>query len=311
MCSTLGLGRLGPVRRSPRARPDAPHTTHRLAAGLLGTTSAHAAPVGTGLFTWSGDPGDGNGDDQARWYGTAQGDRFDVTASADHNSIRVTVGRSGDPWTAEFAAPGGQALAVGSYAEAVHFPAAPESGAPSMLVNGYRASCDSLTGGFWISALEFGADGKVKTFNARFEQDCDDRNVLTGSLSLSATATPTPAPLKTGVTVAGTGKALASNGKALLHGTVTCSKPTSVYVNGPVTQVTDTELLKGIIAVSVPCTPGKPVTWQSEAYLPWQPNSHFTKGRVRAELTTYADDPDTGQGVMGPTTVKVVTLSKG
>ncbi|MFD9338457.1 hypothetical protein ACFWBF_29270 [Streptomyces sp. NPDC060028] len=72
--------------------------------------------------------------------------------------------------------------------------------------------------------MEFGADGKVKTFNARFEQDRDDRNVLTGSLSLSATATPTPTPVKATVTIAGTGK-------ALLHGTVTCTSPTSVDVN--------------------------------------------------------------------------------
>ncbi|MFG3001308.1 hypothetical protein [Streptomyces sp. NPDC048340] len=281
-----------------------------LAAGLLGTTAAQAAPVGTGQFHWAGDPGEG-GDDQARWYDTKQGDRFDVTTSADRNSIRVTINRAGDPWTAEFAAPAGQALAVGSYTEAVHFPAPADSGAPAMLVNGYRAGCDSLTGGFWIGALEFGADGKLKTLNARFEQNCDDRNVLSGTLSLSSTVTPTPVPLKTGVTIAGTGKALSSNGKALLHGTVTCNKPTSVYVNGPVTQVTNTEVLNGVIGVSVPCTPGKAVAWQGEVNLPWQPNSRFTKGQVRAELHTYADDPETGQGSISPAVVKVVTLSKG
>ncbi|MBT2455623.1 hypothetical protein [Streptomyces sp. ISL-86] len=273
-----------------------------LTAGLAGAGAAHAAPVPDGAFNWSGDQGDG-WSDQARWYGTGQGDTFDATASADRNSVRVVINRPGDSWTAEFAAPAGQALAVGTYENAVKVPEMPGTAlaAPSLFVNGYFGGCATLSGRFVITELEFGEDGLVKKFAAGYEQDCDDRSELLGSVQVSDVAPPKPMEL--GIAVNPTGKLV--KGKATLSGTVTCTKPARLHVFGSVTQEQPAYVMGGY-GVEVDCIPGKAIPWKAPVtvHTP-EAGTPLVKGEAKVNANAMGKDPDTGTDEFGSSIVFV------
>ncbi|MFD7031082.1 hypothetical protein ACFWAR_23910 [Streptomyces sp. NPDC059917] len=278
------------------------------AAGLLGGAVAEAAPVGNSTFMWSGDPGEG-GDDQARWYASTDGDVFGATASADHGSISVTINRSGDPWTFDLAAPAGQELAVGDYADAVRFPeTGPRPAVPSVFANGYRGGCASLTGAFGIKKLEWGPGRTVKELHVYYNQDCDDRNVLHGELNI--TATPVPARLALNLAIAADGTATTPTARATVHGTVTCSKPVTLYISGTAVQQLKHTTTSGIVgSIEVACTPGKQVPWKATAWTLGDTPVPFVKGTVALDLATRAYDPDGGK-VVTATKTKLVTLAK-
>ncbi|MET9698811.1 hypothetical protein ABZY31_18055 [Streptomyces sp. NPDC006529] len=277
------------------------------AAGLLGGGAvAHAAPVGNSSFVWVGDPGAG-GDDQSRSYDSMSGDVFGATAAADHGSVSVSINRPGDPWTVDLAAPAGQELAVGSYADAVRFPETGERPAvPSMLVNGYRGGCATLTGSFTITKLEWGAGRTLKSLVAEYREDCDDRNVLFGQLEI--TPTPVPAALVLGLTIAADGRATGPTDRATVHGTATCSKPVTMYLSGTAVQQLKHTTTSGIVgAVEIVCTPGRPVPWTARAWTLGDTPVPFVKGRVTLDLTARAQDPD-GARIVSATKTGLVTL---
>ncbi|MER5728619.1 hypothetical protein ABT084_09800 [Streptomyces sp. NPDC002138] len=279
------------------------------AAGLLGGAAvAHAAPVGNSSFTWQGDPGSG-GDDQSRTYDSMSGDVFGATAAADHGSVSVSINRPGDPWTVDLAAPAGQELAVGSYPDAVRFP---ETGGrpaePSLLVNGYRAGCATLTGGFTITKLEWGPGRTLKSLVAYYTEDCDDRNVLSGRLEITPAAVP--AHLALGLTIAADGKATTATAPAAVHGTITCSKPVTLYISGTAVQQLKHTTTHGIVgAIEVVCTPGTAVPWTAPARNLADVPVPFVPGTVALDLAARAFDPDGGQ-VTTTTKTKLVTLRR-
>ncbi|MET3987230.1 hypothetical protein ABIC27_005129 [Streptomyces sp. PvR034] len=276
------------------------------AAGLLGGAVAEAAPVGNSTFMWSGDPGEG-GDDQARWYASTDGDVFGATASADHGSISVTINRPGDPWTLDLAAPAGQELAVGDYADAVRFPeTGPRPAVPSVFANGYRGGCATLTGGFGIKKLEWGPGRTVKELQVYYNQDCDDRNVLHGELNI--TATPVPPRLALSLTIAADGKVASSTGRATLHGTVTCSKPVRFSVTGTSVQQLQHTTTNGIVySPEIACVPGRSMPWTGESR---DLNGvAFVKGKLSVDAVIRAYDPD-GSRVVEAKQTKLVTLTK-
>jgi hypothetical protein len=92
--------------------------------------------------------------------------------------------------------------------------------------------------------------------------------------------------------VAGDGTVSRVTGRATVHGTVTCSEPVTVNLNGTLTQVVKKTILSGPLGTQVACTPGAPVTWQAVAI----PNgtTPFGQGNAEAEVTASAQDPNFG-----------------
>ncbi|MDX6484250.1 MAG: hypothetical protein QOE95_2021, partial [Gaiellaceae bacterium] len=84
-------------------------------------SSAGAVTVASGSVTMTSDVGDYIGQGQSYSYSTAAGDILTSTGSASVVEIGVN-GYNGDWWTLDFAAPAGQALAVGTYAAANRYP---------------------------------------------------------------------------------------------------------------------------------------------------------------------------------------------
>lgn len=104
------------------------------------------------------------------------------------------------------------------------------------------------------------------------------------------------------------GTASTLNGKATLHGTVSCNKPVEVEVAGDVTQVKRQQLIRGSYSASVECVPGAPVAWTATAV----PTGSvpFQRGDVEVEARATATDPDFERPVTVSETV-AVHLSRG
>ncbi|QES49575.1 hypothetical protein DEJ50_18960 [Streptomyces venezuelae] len=268
-----------------------------LTAGLAGAGTAQAAPMPQGEFHWAGDQGDGE-TDRAVWYGPMYGDRFDATVSADHRTLRVVITRPGDTWTVDLAAPAGQTLGVGSYANAVKTPEMPGVAldTPSMFVNGYQGGCATLSGAFGISELTFGEGGRVTSLKADYRQECADRGALTGYLHLSDTAPPKPLAL--GMTIKANAKLV--KGKTTLSGTLTCTKPARVQVGGSASQE-QPRFVQGRFVAEVDCVPGKNVPWKAEVQVHTPEVGHplVKSERLKVFGNVQAQDPDTGSWVFG------------
>ncbi|WP_406044550.1 hypothetical protein OG799_08750 [Micromonospora sp. NBC_00898] len=109
------------------------------------------------------------------------------------------------------------------------------------------------------------------------------------------------------LTVASEGTASSVSGKALVHGTVTCSQPASVSVSGAVFQVVKKVLVRGTFGALVNCTPGTAVAWTASA----TPNDTTPFAKGDAEVSTQATAYDSEYGdyaTVDDTTI--VTLSR-
>ncbi|MFJ5548176.1 hypothetical protein [Streptomyces sp. NPDC093225] len=267
-----------------------------LALPLAAAGTVHAAEMPQGEFNWSGDQGDGY-DDQARWYGPGQGDTIEVTASADHRTLRVTVTRPDDSWTVDLAAPAGQSLAPGTYANAVKAPQSPDTALdqPGIFVNGSFGGCATLTGAFTIKELVFGEGTAVKKIDLSYAQDCDDRGLLRGYL-MANDVTP-PKPVALGVTVDANGK-LSKAGRATLTGTVTCTKPVKVAVFGSASQE-QPKFVQGGFRTEVDCVPGQAVAWRApvQVHTPETDTPFVKSERLKVFGDAAATDPDLGSYV--------------
>jgi hypothetical protein len=228
--------------------------------GAFLTGPAYAQPVQTGTLAFSGDPGDYISGGQAYSYSTEAGDRLNVFASGDNNSIGVSVsGANGDWWDLRLAAPRGQALTSGTYTGATRWPfQAPDD--PGLDLGGNGRGCNMLTGSFTIENVTFGPFGYVQTLDATYEQHCEGwEPALRGDVHISNP--PPPPPLDFGIVVSASGTANAVNGDAILRGTVTCTKAANVTLTGTVREVVKRVLIRGTFSQELACTPGAPVPW--------------------------------------------------
>ncbi|MPY52223.1 hypothetical protein [Streptomyces acidicola] len=270
--------------------------------GLLSGAEAHAMPVTEGSFSFSGDPGDYISGGRSYAYATASDDRLNITADSDNNTVSLSVdGANGDWWYLDLAAPSGQALAPGTYTGATRHPFN-EPTEPGLSLSGNGRGCNTLTGEFTISDVEFGPQGYVKKLDATFEQHCEGGTTAArGEVHIDNPAPP--AELDLGLAVAVEGTASTLNGKATLHGTVSCNKPVRVTVAGDVTQVKNQTLIRGSYSASVSCVPGAPVEWTGTAV----PTGSvpFQQGLVEVEARATATDPDYAQPVTVNETVPV------
>ncbi|MGW5616379.1 hypothetical protein [Streptomyces sp. NPDC003877] len=270
--------------------------------GLLSGAEAHALPVTDGSFSFSGDADDYISGGQAYAYATASQDRLNVSGNTDSSVVTVSVdGANGDWWTLNLAAPSGEALAPGTYTGATRYPFN-EASEPGLSLSGNGRGCNRLTGTFTVEAVEFGPQGYVRKLDATFEQHCEGgTSAARGEVHIENPAPPAELGLGLGIALDGTASSL--NGKATLHGTVSCNKPVRVTVEGDVTQVKKRDLIRGSFSTSVSCTPGAPVAWTGTAV----PTGSvpFQKGDVEVEGRATATDPDYDQPVTVGETVAV------
>jgi hypothetical protein len=274
--------------------------------GLLPGAEAHALPVTEGSFSFGGDEGDWVSGGRSYAYATASGDRMDISAADDGNAIRLSVdGANGDWWSLDLAAPSGRTLAPGTYTGATRHPFnAPTE--PGLDLGGNGRGCNTLTGEFTVQAVEFGPQGYVEKLDATFVQHCEGGTTAArGEVHIDNPAPP--AELGLGLAVALEGTASTLNGKATLHGTVSCNKPVQVSVSGDVTQVKRQRLIRGSYATSVSCVPGAPAAWTATA----EPTGDvpFQRGDVEVAARATATDPDYARPVTATETV-AVTLKR-
>src|SRR6266566_2318683 len=138
-----------------------------LAASLCLASAAHA---GTLLFLNS-QAGDYIGQGEGRLITSADG-TFTASRNLDNGvSVDFAGGAPGDFWSLDFAAPMGTTLVPGAYEGATRWPFQAAS-SPGLSVYGDGRGCNTLTGRFVVLEATYGADGKVESFAADFEQHC-------------------------------------------------------------------------------------------------------------------------------------------
>ncbi|WP_280719850.1 hypothetical protein [Kitasatospora sp. MAP5-34] len=269
---------------------------------VLTTAAAHAQTVGTGTLSFSGDAGDYISGGQSYSYSTASQDKLNVSAGADQQHIGISVnGANGDYWNLDLAAPAGKTLTPGVYSGATRYPFNSAT-VPGLSIWGNSRGCNTLTGSFTVSKVLFGPYGYVQALDATYEQHCEGgAAALRGTVHIDNPAPPAVLDLGLGVAVAGTASTL--DGKATVHGTVSCNKPAQVAVAGLVTQVKNRVLNRGPYSTSVKCVPGAPVAWKAVA----DPTgtTPFQKGLVEVAAQATTTDSDYGNTVTASQTVAV------
>jgi hypothetical protein len=274
-------------------------------AGLFAPAAAQAQTVDSGSFTLSGDPGDYISGGQDWKYSTADGDGLTVSASTDSRTINLSVdGHQGDWWYVDLSAPSGQALTATTYPEATRYPF--NGTGAGLDVSGNGRGCNTLTGSFVISDIVFGPHGYVQTLHATYEQHCEG-----GDAAARGTVTidnpPAPAELTIGASTAPDGTFSRLNGKATVHGTVSCSTAVPVNLSGTVTQVKLKTIIKGSFTATVPCVAGTDVPWTATATPTG--DTPFQRGKVEVDTTASATDPSY-QVPVSESSTDTVTLTR-
>jgi hypothetical protein len=88
------------------------------------------------------------------------------------SSVQFSFRKGGKLWGADFAAPKGTPLRVGTYEGATRWPFQTDS-VPGFNISGDARGCNALTGRFIVREVDFTASGQVRQFWATFEQHCE------------------------------------------------------------------------------------------------------------------------------------------
>ncbi|MEH1167565.1 hypothetical protein V6V47_19480 [Micromonospora sp. CPCC 205539] len=280
-----------------------------LSAVTFGTLTAAApaqakAPQSASLVV-TGDPDDPITEGESESFATASGNGFDVWGTANNLNVEV-FDPSGGTWRITLSAPVGQPLTVGSYTGATG--TIYESPLPGIALTGNDHICSSgQTGSFTVTDISWGPYGYLERFDATFEQRC---NYSTGSARGEVHVLNPPAPpvLAVGVQVATSGTIDTGTDEVTVHGTVTCTAPATVYVEGRIRQTRHEQVAEGLVRAEVACTPGAPLAWTSNS--PSFTTVPFRRGVV--EVSADALSYDTTYDVfVGDADTAVVRLKKG
>jgi hypothetical protein len=278
-----------------------------LAAVVLLPAAATAQPAESATVTMASDQGDYIGQGLSYSYSTETEPPAIISTETDGKFVTVSVsGTNGDWWYLNFDAPGDRPLVPGTYADAIRYPF--NGAGAGLSVYGNGRGCNQLTGSFTVTeAVYAGPDSSyLQRLEASFEQHCEGAEpALRGQVSIVNSAPPPP--LELGFEVAEDGTFSRLNGRATVHGTVTCTEPASVTVSGTVTQVKRRIIINGPFSARIDCTPGAPVDWQAVAAPTG--TTPFQRGNAEVEATAVALDPNFGVNVEVDRT-QVVKLSR-
>jgi hypothetical protein len=247
---------------------------------------ASAAPVLEGSLSMTSDAGDWVGQGQTWSYDAGAGDVFGVTTTAGtvEGSIQTA---SGTWWNMSFGAPQGETLATGTYDGATRYPFHDPSG-PGLEVSGDGRGCNTLTGSFTVTQIAFDDAGAVQRFDADFVQHCEGAEpALRGHVHL--VKAPPPPPLTIALTLASGGRADRA-GTATVSGTITCSKPATVWLSGTLTQRT-TRFAQATGTFSRVLQCDGPTSW--DATVRSSNSVPFGAGSAQLGVDASAFDPDT------------------
>jgi hypothetical protein len=260
-------------------------------SSALVTPLAQAATVQEASLSMSGDAGDYVGQGVTYSYSTSAGDTFGSSMSAQVVHVNVSAA-NGDWWFLDFAAPAGQTLAVGTYDSATRYPFQ-DASVPGLSVFGNGRGCNTLTGSFTVTEIAIAAGGAIDHFDADFEQHCEGATpALRGHVHV--VTDPPPPPLSIGLGLASTGSTVRQTGVATVEGTITCNRPTTVWLHGTLTQrVTRFAQATGTFSRQVECSGGTP--WQAAV----NPASSvpFGPGSALLSVDASAFDAEAGQMV--------------
>ena len=161
--------------------------------------------------------------------------------------------QAGHTWNVDIAAPPGQALAAGSYVNAVR--AAARSVGPGLDVRGDGRNCSDITGKFDVNELSFWPNGELRVFQATFEQHCLGR-ALYGRMRIEPAA-----PVELAVSVNEAGSVANKTGVATISGTLSCTRPAVVDLVATLSQVQNRNVtVTGTSTMQINCT-GPSVVW--------------------------------------------------
>ena len=258
-----------------------------LAAGVASAAPASADPVGAGsAVTFSGSGGDYITQDRAWSYDTTDS-VITATASADGN--RLNLGINGDTWWyLDFAAPAGETLTAGvTYGGATRYPfRAPKE--PGLSLSGDGRGCNELSGSFTVLAADLNPDGTVDEFEATFEQHCENSttSVATGRVLITNETAPAELTVDAEVT---SGTFSRVSGRAVLTGTLTCSRETDVDLAGTLVQrISRTKLATGSWSLDDVACGATPATWTATVVPAGQ--VPFGRGLAQLDATAQAFD---------------------
>jgi hypothetical protein len=266
-----------------------------MAALLLPAAATAQAADPDDRVTMVSDPGDFVGAGLSYDFFTADGDLVSESSFAGR-TVQVSVRGINDQGFEDqfdlfFDAPGDQPLVAGTYDGATRYPF--NVATPGLSVFGNGRGCNTVTGTFTVTQAVYGGPDSsyLQDFEATFEQHCEGGEpALRGTVSIHNP--PAPAPLELGLEIAADGTFNRVNGRATVHGALTCTQPVTVNVNGTLTQVKRRTIITGPISVQVACTPGAPVPWQAVA-VP-SGTTPFQRGNAELEASASAQDPNFG-----------------
>jgi hypothetical protein len=115
------------------------------------------------------DPGDYIGQGHP-WSYTTSNSRISFGGSRSFAGFDVD-GADGSWWSAEFVPGEGDILAVGSYPNATRYPF--NGTGPGLSVTGNGRGCNTLRGSFDVTWVDFGSDGRLRSFGVTFVQHCE------------------------------------------------------------------------------------------------------------------------------------------
>ncbi len=261
---------------------------------LVGAVTTASASALTGTYlTLSSQPGDPLLDGAQLTF--SSGDSS-FTQQYDGSMLTVSISSASNGlWQVNLAAPPGSPLAAGTYTDAVRA-AFRGPGQPGIDVFGNGAGCDRTSGSFTVDRAVYGPNNYVQTFAATFTQFCDDATVpLTGEISVENP--PPPPPLGLTLSVDRKGSVSVVSGLTTVTGTVSCSEPVTVFLNGNVAQrVNRFAQAQSSFGGSLSCTSDSSVVW-SESATSFNTVA-FGPGRAEVSVTASATDPAFG----GPVT---------
>lgn len=146
---------------------------------------------GTTKVTMHSDPGDyiGGGRD---WSYTPANSTVGIGGGREHVSFGIDGG-DGSWWSGDFDPPQGDIIAPGPYENATRYPF--NGTGAGLDVGGNGRGCNELTGRFVVNEAVFDPGGRLKSFDATFEQHCEGASpALHGEVAYRAGDTTAPAP---------------------------------------------------------------------------------------------------------------------
>jgi len=217
------------------------------AALFAGYAQASVVPAVSGSLTMTSDPGDYIGQG-LNWSYSLPPDSFGSQILFSNGVEAIVNGANGDWWYLDFGAPFGARLTPGTYTNAARWPFQDPS-QPGLSVFGNGRGCNTLMGSFTVLDATYAQDGSLQSFHATFEQHCEGfAAALRGEVQLASIA-----PLQITLTLDPKGSIKSSS--STVSGTISCSRPATVFVSGTISQQTKRYgMTSGLFGATVNCT---------------------------------------------------------